>query len=90
VLTSLILFLPLSAWMLRTVVRAGVIELAQVPRIVATGGLMHVVLLASLQLHERASISYGAMLAINMANGLWPLAFGVRSAKRAPGVLTAG
>jgi hypothetical protein len=82
-LTSLILFLPLCAWMLRTVVWAGVVSPSQVLRVVATGVVVHVVLLASLQLHERGWISHGAMLAINMANGLWPLAFGAQSAKRA-------
>ena len=80
--TSLLLFLPLSAWMLRTVVRAGVVERREVPRIIATGVLAHAVLLASLFLRERGWLSPGALLAVNATNGVWPLVFGLRGAQR--------
>jgi hypothetical protein len=76
VLTSLILFAPLCAWMLFTVVQSGVVERRQIPRIVATGALAHAVLLASLVLHAHGWLSYGGLLAINAANGLVPLALG--------------
>jgi hypothetical protein len=82
VFTSLILFIPLCALMLRTVLRSGVIELRQVPRIVATGVLVHVVLMVSLILYGHSYISHGALLLINAANGLWPLAFGTIGVRR--------
>jgi hypothetical protein len=76
VLTSVILFAPMSAWMLHTVLKAGVVERRQIPRIAATGGVVHAVLLGSLMLHARGWLSREAVLVVNGANGLWPLAFG--------------
>lgn len=87
VLTSLILFVPLTAWMLRTVIRSGAVDRINVPRIVATGVATHAVLLASLMLRERGWIPHGALLAINAVNGLWPLAFGLPGARRAAPLL---
>lgn len=81
-LTSVILFLPLSVWMLRTLIRSGVVERRDVPRILVTGGVMHAVLMASLLLRERGWISGEALLVINAVNGLVPLALGMVGAKR--------
>jgi hypothetical protein len=90
VLTSLILFAPMSAWMLYTVLRAGVVERRQVPRIVATGVVVHAVLLGSLMLHARGWLSREAVLAVNAANGLWPLVLGsIGVPKVAPASVTA-
>jgi hypothetical protein len=47
------------------------------------------VLLASLFLREHGRLSHGALLVINAANGLWPLAFGLAGAKRAAPLLAA-
>lgn len=80
--TSVLLFVPLTVWMLRTVVRAGVLAPPQIARVVAVGVLVHVVLLASLFLRERGVISHTAMLAANVLNGLWPLALGTAGLKR--------
>jgi len=87
-LTSVVLFAPLCAWMLRTVVRSGAIKRRQVPRIVAAGVAMHGVLLGSLLLREHGWISHGALLAINSANGLLPIAFGMLGVKPAAPALS--
>lgn len=83
VLTSLILFAPLCAWMLRTVVRSGAVPRHHVLRILATGVLAHGVLLGSLLLHARGALSHGVLLVINGVSGLLPLALGATAAKRA-------
>lgn len=87
VLTSLLLFVPLSAWMLRTVLRAGVIERRHIPRILASGVMMHAVLLGSLSLRARGVLSHEAMLFANVANGLVPLAFGLIGVRRGAGAV---
>jgi hypothetical protein len=82
VLTSALLFVPLGAWMLLTVIRSGTVERRHVWRIVASGIMTHGVLVGSLLLHGRGLISHGTMLVINGANGLWPLAFGSIAMRR--------
>lgn len=77
VVTSLVLFAPLTAWMLRVVVQSGAVERRHVLRIIATGVAMHAVLMGSLLLRERGLVSHGALLSINVANGLLPLVFGL-------------
>lgn len=76
-LTSVVLFLPLTLWMLRTVVRAGVVRPAQCVWVVVTGVLAHATLMASLLLVARGLVSRDAMLATNVLNGLLPLAIGL-------------
>ena len=76
VLTSVVLFAPMGAWMLYTALKAGVLTRNQIPRIVATGVAVHVVLLGSLLLHAHGWLSEEGLLAVNAANGLWPLVFG--------------
>jgi hypothetical protein len=55
-LTTVVLFLPLSLWMLRTVLAADAIEKGDVPRVVASGVATHAVLLASLTLQKRRNL----------------------------------
>lgn len=74
--TSVLLFVPLCAWMLHTCLRAGVLRPRHIPRIVATGVLSHATLLASLLLFDRGLLSHAALLALNALNGLLPLALG--------------
>jgi hypothetical protein len=81
VLTSIILFVPLGAWMLYTVVRSGVVSGRQVLRIFASGIVSHAVLLGSLNLRGRGLISHEALLVMNGFNGLLPLAFGTIGVK---------
>lgn len=81
VLTSAVLFVPLSAWMLRTVIRAGVVRRVEIARVVAMGVLVHAVLLGSLALATRGLLPHGALLLVNALNGLWPLALGTVGVK---------
>lgn len=81
-LTSVVLFVPLSLWMLRIVVRAGVIAKPRVPRIVATGVLTHAVLLGSLLLRMRG-LPYAVFFGVNVLNGLWAFVFGPTEKVRA-------
>lgn len=74
--TSVALFVPLSAWMLSTALRAKVLLPLDVARIVLLGIVVHAVLMASLHLRARGWLGHGQLLAINGLNGLWPLAFG--------------
>jgi Protein of unknown function with HXXEE motif len=82
--TAVVLFVPACTWMLRTVVRSGVVPPAGVWRIVATGVLTHAVLIGSLRLRERGLISAGVLFLLNALNGGWALPLG-RSGAR-PGV----
>jgi hypothetical protein len=81
--TSLILFLPLGAWMLHVVVRSGAVRARQIGWVLAAGVATHAVLLGSLVLEDRGVLSRGAMLVANVLNGLWPIAFGTLGAARA-------
>lgn len=81
--TSVVLFIPLSAWMLATVLRSRAIAPGDVIRIVALGIVVHVVLMASLLFRARGWLGHDQLLLVNALNGLWPLAFGtfaIRSA----------
>lgn len=78
--TSVALFVPLSAWMLVTALRSKAILPRDIARIVALGIVVHAVLMASLQLRARGWIGHQQLLAINGLNGLWPLAFGTLAA----------
>lgn len=81
--TSLVLFAPMCAWMLRTMLRAGELTRAEVPWLFASGAAVHAVLMGSLLAHEHHAIGRGALLAINGLEGLLPLVFGLYVAKRA-------
>lgn len=82
VVTSLCLFAPLSALMLRSVLRSGAIRRIDVLRLLASGVLLHGVLMGSLLLHARGLLPHAALLFVNAANGLWPLVCGWTGAKR--------
>jgi hypothetical protein len=77
VVTSVVLFLPLGAWTVRSCLRARVLAPRQVPLIFMAGGALHAVLIGSLVLHERGVISRELLLAANALNGLIPLAAGL-------------
>lgn len=83
-LTSLLLFVPLSALMIRAVLRAGLVRARELPRVVLTGVAIHVVLMGSLLLRAKGVLPHGAFLAVNALNGLWPLAFGTVGATPRP------
>jgi len=75
--TSVVLFLPLGVWVLRTLVRAGVLRPVQIAWILVTGVVMHAVLMASLLLVGKGMLSHDAALVINVLNGFVPLAIGL-------------
>jgi len=77
-LTALVLFAPGCAWMLWTVRRSGVLPPGSGWRIVATGVLTHLVLIASIELRARALISAGALVVVNALNGGWAPLLGWR------------
>lgn len=81
-LTSVVLFVPLSLWVLHATVRAGAIRPAQLGWVVATGVVMHALLIASLLLVGRGLLSHSAMLALNVVNGFLPLAIGAAVSRR--------
>lgn len=67
VLTSVVLFAPLSYYIVRTLDRR------RLAAVVLSGVLVHVVLMAGLLAYGRGYISRGADLALQGLNGLWPL-----------------
>ncbi len=85
VFTSVLLFAPLSLYMVKVVSDAGIATRRQLAaRVVVMGLLVHAVLLGSLALRIRGWISYESMLLVNALNGLWPLAPWFGSAERRP------
>lgn len=74
--TSIALFVPVSFYVIRECLHAGVITRRQLLRMVATGGALHVTLIGSMMLRAHGVISHTALLVINAMNGVWPLVFG--------------
>jgi hypothetical protein len=75
-LTAVVLFLPFGIYVMRTLVREGVMPLRRVPVVVLTGVALHAVLAGGLLAYGAGVLPYGLMLAIQVLNGLLPLAFG--------------
>jgi uncharacterized protein with HXXEE motif len=75
-LTALALFAPGCVWMLRTMRRAGLLRPGDGWRVVATGVLTHLVLIASIELRAGDLISPAALVVVNAVNGLWALLLG--------------
>lgn len=76
VVTSGVLFVPLSALMLSTLLHTRTITIRNVSRVVGSGVVVHIVLIASLLLSARGWLAHEMLLAINAANGITPLIFG--------------
>ncbi len=81
--TAVVLFVPGCAWMIHTMLAAGVATRRQVLWLLPCGGVVHAMLVGSLLLRAQGTISHGALLAINAAEGLVPLAFGLALTCRA-------
>jgi hypothetical protein len=75
--TSVLLFFPLGAWMLRTMLRAGAMQRAHVPVLFGAGVLLHAVLVGSLVAREHGVLGHAGLLAVNAVNGLLPIGFGL-------------
>jgi len=86
-LTAVFLFVPGCSWMLRTVLRSGILPPSSGWRIVATGVLTHVVLIGSVGLRGIGMLPTGLFLALNGVNGLWPLVLGRAPRDPAPGAV---
>ncbi len=84
-LTSVALFLPLGVWVLRALVRAGVLRPAQIGWVLLSGALMHAILMASLLLVERGALSRDVALVVHVLNGFVPLAIGLWVGRPRPG-----
>ncbi|MEO0325326.1 MAG: HXXEE domain-containing protein [Myxococcota bacterium] len=72
-LTGLVLFLPMTYWMARTVVDAGLLRWRDMGWVVASGVATHVVLLLSIVLYAGSAISWGTLQGVNALNGATPL-----------------
>lgn len=81
--TSVVLFVPLGAWMLRLMLRSRLLTAGQVPFLFLAGGLLHAVLMLSLLAHERGLIGHSTLLIVNGANGLVPLLVALAVSARA-------
>src|SRR5262249_5591609 len=75
-LTAVVLVIPMCTWMLRTVVRSGVVVAGNIWRIVVTGILTHAVLIGSLLLRGRGLLGADALFVVNALNGGWALLLG--------------
>ena len=75
-LTSVLLFLPLSVYALRTMHRAGVLDGCRLLAVVASGVVLHLILLGGLLAYGSGLISRTTNLGLQIANGFVPLAFG--------------
>ncbi len=76
VVTSLVLFVPGCAFALGQLRKSGVLRGARPLRVVATGGILHALLIGSLLLRREGWIGEGVLLAINLAYGVLPVLFG--------------
>lgn len=76
VVTSVLLFLPLGAWVVRACLRAGVLQPRQLGFVIGSGGVVHAVLMGSVHLRAHGWIDGAGLFVINAVNGLVPLAIG--------------
>jgi hypothetical protein len=83
-LTGLLLLVPLSLWVLRTLLRSGKLQVNRVPVVIASGVLIHVVLIAALRATAQGELTPTTDLVIQTLNGLVPLALGILFAMNAP------
>jgi Sec-independent protein secretion pathway component TatC len=73
--TSVVLFLPLGAYVVRTFVREGLLRpRTRIVAVVASGALLHAVLVGALEAYAHGLLSEAVMCFVQVANGLVPLA----------------
>lgn len=80
VLTSIILFVPGCAWILRELLRQGRLRRWQLALVPVSGVAVHAILLGGLALRARGAIDAPTLVVIQVANGLVPLAIGLVAA----------
>ncbi len=76
VVSGVVLFLPMTVYLLHTLRGAGSPLRQTLPRIVGLGVLVHAVLLVSMTLRARGLLPYPLFVAVNGLNGLCPLLVG--------------
>jgi hypothetical protein len=76
--TAALLFVPMCAWTLAQLRRSGLLEPGQLASIAGSGLLLHAVLIASVLGRLYGILSAGALVAINVADGIIPLVFAWR------------
>ncbi|MEM6366974.1 MAG: HXXEE domain-containing protein [Myxococcota bacterium] len=75
--TTVLLFVPISTWMMRVTVASKQLRPLEMGWVLLCGLLIHIVLIASLQLRAQGLISESVLLIANGLNGLWPLVIGL-------------
>lgn len=75
-LTSIVLFLPICAWILRALLRAGLLTRGRVALAIFSGWLVHAILLGSLFAFIRGWYPEPVLVLVQVANGFVPLAIG--------------
>jgi hypothetical protein len=84
VVTSLVLFLPVSAWVLWTLHRQGLLDRRRFALVVLAGGLVHALLLGALALRERGMLGPAGADVLMAGLGLLPIALGWSAGAPAP------
>jgi hypothetical protein len=74
--TSLILFIPLTLWVIAVLLRSRVLRPVHLVWVVLSGVAVHAVLLGSVQLRAHGIVGSGGLFLINALNGLTPLLVG--------------
>lgn len=83
-LTGVLLFVPLCMVVLTRLWQAGILDRKRFVGVVASGVLVHAVLMTSVLAHAKGWIGVPLLLTINVANGLLPCAIGMAFARPAP------
>lgn len=81
-LTSVVLFLPVSIYVFRTLLREGALQRRQIPLVIACGLVLHAILVGGLLADGHGWLSHPVNLAIQAANGFVPLLFAVIAPSR--------
>ena len=76
VVTSVLLFLPLSLWLLRVLLVRRLLRPVDVGVVVGSGVALHAILLGSVQLRAHDVIGSAGLFIVNALNGFVPLAVG--------------
>lgn len=82
VVTSVVLFLPLTLWVFRVSVQRGVARRGHLALVVLSGVALHAVLLGSMRLAVQGLVGSTGLFVINAVNGLVPLAIGWLPSRR--------
>jgi hypothetical protein len=75
-LTGALVFVPLSVYVLRTLVRAGLLDRRRVAVVIASGVAVHAILMGALLAYASGLLPRPLMLLVQVANGFVPLVVG--------------